>query len=152
MDREHTYLCRLFKNREYIKAIKYTSNGIKRDSNDEIIYICYILVNIYNVEEQNGIQSHIFSSFEFYDNLSEIKDFYQNIKFLIRRFEYDLDKNSKKQAIKYFKDMKISGIALYFITRYACVDKENVLNSLILACEENNMHDVSRQIKIMLEC
>lgn len=152
MDREHTYLCRLLKNREYIKAIKYTSNCIKRDSNDEIIYICYILVNIYNVEEQNGIQSHIFSGFEFHDNLSKIKDFYQNIKFLIRRFEYDLDKNSKNQAIKYFKDMKISGIALYFITGYACVDKENVLKRLILVCEENSMNDVARQIKIMMGC
>lgn len=152
MDREHTYLCRLLKNREYIKAIKYTSNCIKRDSNDEIIYICYILVNIYNVEEQNGIQSHIFSGFEFHDNLSEIKDFYQNIKFLIRRFEYYLDKNSKNQAIKYFKDMKISGSALYFITGYACVDKENVLKRLILVCEENSMHDVARQIKIMMGC
>ena len=152
MDREHTYLCRLFKNKEYIKAIKYTSNCIKRDSNDEIIYICYILVNIYNVEEQNGIQSHIFSSFEFHDNLSEIKDFYQNIKFLIRRFEYDLDINLKKQAMKYFEDIKISGIALYLIVRYVCVDKEKVLKNLILACKENDMRDVARQIKIMLEC
>lgn len=84
--------------------------------------------------------------------MSEIKDFYQNIKFLIRRFEYDLDKNSKKQAIKDFKDMKISGIALYFITQYACVDKENVLKNLILVCEENNMYDISRQIKIMMVC
>lgn len=152
MKKEHTYLCRLFKNKEYIKAIKYTSNCIKMDSNDEITYICYILVNIYNVEKQNNLQNHIFSGFEFHDDLSEVKDFYQNIKFLIRRFEYDLDINSKKQAMKYFENIKISGIALYFIVRYACVDKEKVLKNLILACKENDMRDIARQIKIMLEC
>lgn len=108
-------------------------------------------MNIYNVEEQNNLQNHIFSGFEFHDDLSEVKDFYQNIKFFIRRFEYDLDINSKKQAMKYFEDIKISGIALYFITKCACVDKENVLKNLILVCGENNMHDIAGHIKIIME-
>lgn len=150
MDRKYTYLFRLLKDNEYMKAIKYISNCIERGIDDEIIYICYILLKIYELEIQNGIQNHIFSILELQDNLLEIKDFYQNIKFLIRRYEYNLDEDSKKQAIKYFEDIKISGVALYFITKYACVDIEKVLENLLVRCWKNNMYDIGEQIKSMI--
>lgn len=147
MKREYEYLCRLLKNKEYIKALRYTSNCIKRDSDDENIYVCYILLKIYEVENKCGIINHIFLIPEVqYDDLSEIRSLYQNLKFRLRRYEYDLDEESKEEAIKYLKKTKVSGIALYYITNYACIDRKKVLEKLIITCYENNMTDIVEQI------
>lgn len=150
MKYKNRYLYKILKNKEYIRAIKYTTDSIERDSDDEIIYICYILLKIYECENQYGIKNHIFSFLEINEDFQDIKKLYQSIKFGVRRFEYDLNEESKNAAINYFKTKKISGIALYYIVRYACVDRKKVIKKLMNVCDENNLYDISEQIKVMI--
>lgn len=144
------YLFRLLKSGEYTKAIKYVADCIERDSDDQSIYICYILLKIYECENKYGVKNHIFSFLELNEDFQDIKKLYQGIKFGVRRFEYDLNEESKNAAINYFKNKKISGIALCYIVNYACVDRKRVLKKLMLACDENNLYDISEQIKVMI--
>lgn len=118
----YRYLYRLLKNREYEKALKYTKNHIENNTDDERIYICFIMLEICIDEINNGI-NNIFSNLEIKTDFSDICEHYTNVKFYVRRFEYELKETLLQEAVDYFQHMHVSGIAIFCIVQYACVDK-----------------------------
>lgn len=141
----YRYLYRLLKNREYEKALKYTKNHIENNTDDERIYICFIMLKICIDEINNGI-NNIFSNLEIKPDFSDICEHYTNIKFYVRRFEYELKEQSLQEAADYFQNMQVSGIAVFYIVQYACVDKLKALKKIKEFLLEKGLNNIAECI------
>lgn len=139
---KYTYLHRLIKNKNYLKETDYIRKLLEKNIDEEILYKCYIML-----KASEGSEVKIFLRLEVKEDLSDIDEVYQNIKFCIRRFEYDLDDIAIQQALEYLQYISISAYTLYYIMQYVCIKRNVVLVRIIEKMYSYNMKYMAKALE-----
>lgn len=113
-------------NLEFAKEMVY--EHIKKMQESELFVVLYLLFTIQEQEREAG-ESDIFACLEPI-NSQKIKEHFMNLKFCVRRFEYDLSKEECIEAVDYLQDKKISSICIEKIISLACVDQKKARENL----------------------
>lgn len=108
------------KKNNYKAAYEISGKYIREYQSDEQFVILYIMLRIAKDEKEAGVKD-IFSISGKKD-INELIAHYQNIKFCLRHFEYEVGEPARKDAMAYFKEFNVSLYALVYIAQYACVD------------------------------
>lgn len=117
------------------RKIAYTY--IKQYQANETFVILFILFQISDAENSSG-EHNIFSSPAGGTTEALIKH-YTQIKFYLRRYEYDMPEEALEEAFAYFITNKVSVNALYRISQFACVNTAYVYKRLTQAFRDKGM-------------
>ena len=134
----------------YIQAGKYTQaqeaffKVLIKDSgavdeewiNTDTAVMCN-LFKIYQQEVQNGKES-IFCNLKTYDDISRI---YVELRFLVRRFEYDFPENLKRELLDFIETYSISEYAIIEMIQSGITQKEKVANEVAIFLLRNRKYE-----------
>lgn len=125
--------CRIFLEdlilkQKYSQASDFVFNNIEKYQQKEYFVLIYILFQIRKEELDAGVMD-IFSALGTPD-IDTLLLHYTQIKFCLRRFEYQLPKEICQEALDYFINFNVSPYAIYRIAQFACVDISLVLEKL----------------------
>lgn len=109
-------------------AYELSREYIRQYQADEQFVILYIMLAIAKEEMESGADN-IFSVSDT-RSADELITHFQNIKFCVRRFEYELDEQAREDAMEYFKIFNVSLQAIVCIINYACVDLDKVIGEI----------------------
>lgn len=129
----------LIKENRLVEANEVAKKYLKQHLSDQEFVILFIMLNIAMLEMADGMKE-IFSASETKD-IDELISHYNNIKFCVRRFEYEVGEDARLKAIEYFKMFNVSLHAIYKIVQYACVDKRKALSGIADYFERNGDFD-----------
>lgn len=113
---------------QYAAAADFIFQNIEKHQNEEYFVLLYILFQI-RKEELHAGEQDIFTTLQCPD-IDTLILHYTNIKFCLRRFEYDVGEAARQEAFQYFVDFSLSPYALYHIAKFACIDKTSVLQRI----------------------
>ena len=130
-------LCYLVDNGCFDDARKIAYTYIKQYQADETFVILFILFQISDAENSAG-EYNIFSSPASGTTEALIKH-YTQIKFCLRRYEYDMPEEALEEAFGSFIENKVSVNALYRISQFACVNTAYVYKRLAQAFRNKGM-------------
>lgn len=133
-------------NNNYNAAYKLSRKYIRKYQSDEQFVILYIMIGIAKDEKEAGVTDIFCVSQE--KDINEMIAHYQNIKFCIRRFEYEVGEQARKDAMDYIEKFNVSLYAIYKIAQYACVDMRKALKEISYYFEKNGDFNKS---KILIE-
>lgn len=121
-------LIRLIKKNNLKSAYELSRNYIKEHQKDEQFVILYIMLGIAIDEIEDGF-TDIFSALETKD-IDELIAHFQNIKFCVRRFEYEVGERAREEAMEYFRSFDVSLYAIVHIVQYACVAQNKTISEI----------------------
>lgn len=127
-------------------AYELSREYIRQYQADEQFVILYIMIGIAKDEKEAGVTDIFCVSQE--KDINEMIAHYQNIKFCIRRFEYEVGEQARKDAMDYIERFNVSLYAIYKIAQYACVDMRKALKEISYYFEKNGDFNKS---KILME-
>ncbi|MDD7402623.1 MAG: hypothetical protein SO170_01830 [Butyribacter sp.] len=145
MHNSRIYLEQLLQEKQYDTASRYVLQNIEAHQTEEYFVLLYILFQIRMSEHKAGM-TDIFSTLNTPD-IDTLLLHYTNIKFCLRRFEYDFPEDSKQEAFTYFLDFTVSPYALFHIAKFACVDMLSVLQALETAYRAAGKEDFAATLK-----
>lgn len=122
------FLESLIQNQNYTQASNFIFKNIKIFQNEEYFVVLYILFQI-RKEELDMDTADIFTSLGKPD-VDTLLLHYTQIKFCLRRFEYQLPNDSCKEALDYLINFSVSPYAIYRIAQFACVNLSFVMERL----------------------
>lgn len=93
---------------------------------DETYVLLYIMFRIHDCETAAGAPDILSYS----KDINELLSHYQQIKFYLRRLEFDMDNGENGEELQYFVDNHVSCHALHQITDFSIVDKKKVYGRL----------------------
>lgn len=118
------------------EAYKLSRDYIRQYQTDEQFVILYIILGIAKDENEAGVIDIFSASPE--KDINELLAHYQNIKFCVRRFEYEMGEQAREQAMEYFRNLNVSLYAIVYIVQYACVDQKKAVYNIADYYEKNN--------------
>lgn len=118
------------------EAYKLSRDYIRQYQTDEQFVILYIMLGIAKDENEAGVIDMFSTSPE--KDINELLAHYQNIKFCVRRFEYEMGEQAREQAMEYFRNFNVSLYAIVYIVQYACVDQKKAVYNIADYYEKNN--------------
>lgn len=114
-------------------AVHLADEILKRYREDTDLSLLVILYNIYAKEIATEGKSDIFVSL----NWGEIKDYYNAIKFLIRRIEYGFEPAEYQEIISLVMNKKVSLSYLNSVIEHSIYYQQRVWEELIIRCEKS---------------
>ena len=138
-------LIRLIKKNNLKSAYELSRKYIKEYQTDEQFVILYIMLGIAKDEIENGF-ADIFSVSETKD-VEELIAHYQNIKFCLRRFEYEVGERAREEAMEYFRNFNVSLYAIVYIVQYACVDQNKTISEIANYYEKEGNFEIAEILR-----
>ncbi len=96
-----------------------------------------LMFKIHKREQSSGYSS-IFKQFKRFD---ELVDFYYDLKFLVRRFEYDFSAELKEELLPVIENFALSEFALIEMVRTSALNPEKVYNELAMFFMQHEKYD-----------
>lgn len=96
-----------------------------------------LMFKIHKKEQSSGYSS-IFKQFQ---SLDGIVDFYYDLKFLVRRFEYDFSDELKEELLPFITRFSLSEFALAEMVRASALKPEKVYNELAIFLMQHELYD-----------
>ena len=127
------------------EAAKKIFYGILLDADGEInpywmntdAAILDYMFKTYNQEKESGNTS----IFERISNKIQMKEFYYELKFLIRRFEYDFPEDLKEELLSIIDEYVLSENALIEMIKISTILQEKVLNEMAVFLMKHQRYD-----------
>lgn len=114
-------------NKHYHRACVYAKQHIVDCNSNEYFVILYILLRIWEEENQANMPD-LFSCIG--NNPEKLIEHYTRIKLYLRRFEYNMPEHILLDAVNYFKTYHVSIYALNQIAQFACINPSYTLGKL----------------------
>ena len=130
----------------WLQKVQTLINNRKYEAAEQLFYGVLLTkegnVNMYWLTTESAIMDLMFkihkrecdngytSIFEYFQELNDILDFYYDLKFLIRRFEYDFPNELKEELLPVIEQYNLSEISLIETIKASAMKPEKVYNEL----------------------